>query len=180
MKRVFISFLFTLCASLSAAPQKQSLPDMAPLSEMTKAGAKVGVLLFVSRECPVSNSYAPEIERIYKSYASKGVQMRLIYEDTGAKRGDLNTHEAQYRLTLPVWLDDRQTLAKSLHATVTPEVFVFTSGTLAYRGRIDDKYADFGKVRPQATTHDLRDALDAVLVGKPVAHPVTKAVGCFL
>ena len=51
---------------------------------------------------------------------------------------------------------------------------------LVYRGRIDDRYVDFGNTRARATQHDLRQALDAVLSGEPVANPRTKAVGCFI
>jgi hypothetical protein len=51
-------------------------------------------------------------------------------------------------------------------------------GDLLYLGRIDNRQEDFGKQRPQATVFDLRDALDAVLSGKPVPHPRTKALGC--
>lgn len=191
MKSLF-SLALLLCAPALAGPavpvaitlpsQKTSPPDIASAlpGELSKTGAKAGVFVFISRQCPVSNSYAPEIERIYKTYAPKGVQMRLIYEDAGAVMGDIKAHEAQYHLTAPVYLDDRHTLSKALHATVTPEVIVFIPGRVVYQGRIDNKYADFGKVRPQATTHELRDALDAVLAGKPVPHPVTKAIGCFL
>jgi len=47
-----------------------------------------------------------------------------------------------------------------------------------YLGRIDNRVEDFGKVRIQATEFDLRDALDAVLAGRPVPHPRTHALGC--
>jgi len=49
---------------------------------------------------------------------------------------------------------------------------------LVYRGRIDDQFAGLGKRRTVVTSHDLRDALEATLVGKPVPQPRTEAVGC--
>jgi hypothetical protein len=62
---------------------------------------------------------------------------------------------------------------------VTPEAAVLSpDGKVRYLGRIDNRVADFGKARPQATERDVRDALDAVLAGKPVPHPVTKSIGC--
>ena len=39
---------------------------------------------------------------------------------------------------------------------------------------------DYGKRRRIVTEHDLRDALDAVLAGKPVAKSRTRAIGCFI
>ncbi len=49
---------------------------------------------------------------------------------------------------------------------------------MLYLGRIDNRVEDFGKTRLQATEFDLRDALEAVLAGRPVAHPRTHAIGC--
>ena len=49
---------------------------------------------------------------------------------------------------------------------MSPEAAVFAAdGSIKYRGRINDLYVDLGKKRNAATTHDLRDALDAVLAG---------------
>jgi hypothetical protein len=70
-------------------------------------------------------------------------------------------------------------LTHLIHAKATPEAAVLDSnGLLMYRGRIDNWYADFGRYRQQATVHDLRDALDAILAGKKIPTPVTKPVGC--
>jgi hypothetical protein len=55
---------------------------------------------------------------------------------------------------------------------------VITPGGLAYRGRIDDLYPELGKKRAAPTKRDLREALAAVLAGKPVPVPRTEAVGC--
>jgi hypothetical protein len=49
---------------------------------------------------------------------------------------------------------------------------------LRYRGRIDDRYLDFGVDRLTPTTHELDEALAAVLAGREVARPVVPAVGC--
>ena len=62
---------------------------------------------------------------------------------------------------------------------MTPEAAVFDGvGRLAYHGRIDDRYVDFGVDRPAPTTHDLADAVTAVLAGAPVSRAAVPAVGC--
>jgi hypothetical protein len=53
-------------------------------------------------------------------------------------------------------------------------------GAVLYRGRIDDRYIEFGKDRPQPTERTLERALEAIVQGKPVAARETQAVGCFL
>jgi len=47
-----------------------------------------------------------------------------------------------------------------------------------YRGRIDDRYVDFGRARAAPTSRDLREVLQALARGGPVAPRTTAAVGC--
>ena len=54
------------------------------------------------------------------------------------------------------------------------------AGEVEYRGRIDNRYEQLGRERRVVTVRDLRDALDAVLTGRPVARPATEPVGCFI
>ena len=62
---------------------------------------------------------------------------------------------------------------------MTPESAVFLrGGALAYHGRIDDRYVDFGEVRPEPTHRDLADAIDAALGGRPALPASGHAVGC--
>ena len=71
--------------------------------------------------------------------------------------------------------------ACSTVARVTPEAVVIDeAGMVAYRGRIDDRFVDFGTSRQQPTQHDLAMAIEAVLAGRSVEVPVTSAVGCFI
>ena len=78
-------------------------------------------------------------------------------------------------------LDPQHELVKFVHVTVSPEVAVLApDNTLFYRGRIDDRAAAFSQRRVTPSKQDLRFALDAILEGKPVATPVTKAVGCYI
>ena len=137
---------------------------------------------FISSDCPISNSYAPEIQRLCGQYGSKGVSCLLVYEDVGLTTAALQTHMAEYRYAgIPAVIDGTRKLAKRARATVTPAAVVIdTAGGIRYRGRIDNFYAALGKPRQQVTVHDLRDALDAVLSGRPVPNPETKALGCYI
>ena len=88
--------------------------------------------------------------------------------------------EYRYR-GIPAAIDGEGKVAKQARASVTPEaVVVDGKGEIRYRGRIDNFYAALGKPRQQVTIHDLSDALDAVLSGKPVVNAETKALGCFI
>ena len=146
------------------------------------AAGATKVLFFISSDCPVSNSYAPEIQRLCAEYAMKGVDCSLVYEDVEITKSAMQKHLSEYRFTaIPAVIDSRREVANRYHATVTPQAVVIDRrGEIRYRGRIDNFYAALGKPRQQVTAHDLRDALDAVLAGKPVPVPETKALGCYI
>ena len=76
-------------------------------------------------------------------------------------------------------IDKEQALAKQVKATITPEAVVLSpAAEPLYKGRINDLYLAPTKRQRAATTKDLRDALDAVLAGKPVPSPQHEAQGC--
>ena len=144
--------------------------------------AVASVLIFVTHDCPISNAYAKELERLRLDYAPKKIRFQLVYVDSDLKLPALAKHNSEYGLTnYTVILDARHALVKATGATVTPEaVVVGTNGKILYRGRIDNLYTAFGKSRGQATEKDLRQALDAILQGKPVPNPRTKVIGCYI
>ncbi|HWE48330.1 MAG TPA: hypothetical protein VG273_00975, partial [Bryobacteraceae bacterium] len=81
----------------------------------------------------------------------------------------------------PKIVDREHALVKVTGADVTPTaVLVLPGGSIAYRGRIDDFYAELGRPRRAVSEYNLRDAIDSVLAGKPVAKPETKPVGCYI
>ena len=143
---------------------------------------KANLILFIQTDCPISNSYAPELQRICREYASKGVSCALAYEDVRVDAGAVRKHMSEYSYTgVPATIDSARVLADRARATITPQaVVVDARGAIRYRGRIDNFYASLGKPRRHVTEHDLTDALDAVLAGKPVPKPETDAVGCFI
>jgi hypothetical protein len=146
------------------------------------AGTKAIVFLFTSTDCPISNRYAPEVQRVVGEFSSKGVVFRLVYPNPADRAAAIQEHMAafSYPGAVEALRDPAHALVKYTKATITPEVAVVAGGRVVYRGRIDDRYVDLGVERPAPTQHDLADALAAVLAGKPVAQPTTQAVGCFI
>jgi hypothetical protein len=139
----------------------------------------VTALVFVSTECPISNRYAPELKRIAELRAARGANLWLVFPDAQDDAAEIRAHLQSFSYGLRVVRDPEHVLVKRAGVGVTPEVAVFAQdGSLAYRGRIDDRYASFGQERPSAQTHDLEAALTAVLQGRPVAVATTTAVGC--
>jgi protein-disulfide isomerase len=137
------------------------------------------VYIFTTTDCPISNRYAPEIERLAMEFGAKA-KFVLVYPvpaDTPAK---IAAHRKKFAFTIPFQRDANQQLVKATGVTVTPEVALMDGKQLLYRGRIDDRYIEFGKDRPAPTTHDLEAALQAAIDGKPIAAKRTQAIGCYL
>jgi peroxiredoxin len=142
-------------------------------------GKRAIVVFFTTTDCPLSNGDVPEMNRIQRDYAARGVAFYAVQADTTIADAEVVQHTKEYQFTFPVLFDPRQILMKMTGATTIPEAAVLSSdGNVLYLGRIDNRVEDFDKRRPEATVFDLRVALDAMLQGKPVAHPRTKAFGC--
>jgi len=136
---------------------------------------------FLRTDCPISNRYAPEIERLASKYAKDGIGFWLVYPEAATSANEIEQHRKEYHMTLPPLRDPRHELVKKAKVTVTPEVAVFLpNGQEIYRGRIDDRYVDFGKERPLPTTRDLDEVLTSLVGGKAIVRPVTRAVGCYI
>ena len=143
------------------------------------AGKRAMVLLFVSTDCPLSNGYVPELNRIERGYAARGVAFYAVQGDATVSDNEVRRHVKEFGYTFPYLLDPQESLAAFTGATTTPEAAVLSAGgELLYLGRIDNRLEDYGKQRVQVTEFDLRDALDAILGGRSVPRPRTKALGC--
>ena len=164
----FFLYLFNpmLLALVASALLSQTSPDLT-------------VYVFTTTDCPISNRYAPEIQRIAARVESKA-RFVLVYPVPSDTPEMIQAHKKKFASSIESVRDADQKLVKLTGATVTPEVAVMRGSQLLYRGRIDARYVELGKERAAPTTRDLDDALTAVIAGKPVAIKETRAVGCIL
>lgn len=148
-------------------------------SDSEWSSAKAVVLFFITNDCPLSNGYVPEMNRIAAQYEPLGARVYAVLADTSVSRDEAFRHAREFDYRFPVLFDPDQILSRHVGATVTPEAAVLSgAGALFYLGRIDNSVERLGTRRLRPTVLDLRDALAAVMAGQPVAHPATKAIGC--
>lgn len=182
--------LLTLVAAF-AGPAQQTAParatTMTDLDGRTWAplappAGDTHLVVFISADCPISSRYALEIGRIAGEYSPRRVRTFLVYAEPLLDVARIRSHAKEYHgKTSAVLIHDaRLALADAVGATITPEAAVYSPAGRQYLGRIDDLYVQLGRTRPAPTRHDVREALDAVLAGRPVAEPETRAVGCFI
>lgn len=170
----FLAFSFAVAAQKSALHLDGSAAD--PFRE---AAGKPVVLVFVRTDCPVSNRYAPLIQKISSHYGDK-VGFWLVYLGKTASAEKIRQHEAEYGYKVNALRDPQHLLVKRAQVGTTPEAAVFDAQhRLIYHGRTDNLYEDVGRSRPVATTHELDDAIQAVLYGK-TPPPNAPGVGCFI
>ena len=155
-----------------------NLPNVAsskPVSLGSLAqGKKATVVIFVSTRCPVSNAYNERMAELAKRYEPKGISFVGIDSNQNEPVAECASWSAASKLGFPVLKDGNSAIADNYGATHTPEVYVIDpSGKLVYHGRIDSNMDE-----ASVTHHDLADALNAILAGKPVPVTETKAFGC--
>jgi peroxiredoxin len=152
-------------------------------------GSKALAIVFESNHCPVSQLYEERIEKLYADYRNKSVRLVAInpnnpktvrldelgYTDVTDSLPEMKLR-AQFRgIDWPYLYDgDTQGVSMKFGAVATPHIFIFDEQRkLRYQGRIDDNQRE-----DLVKTQDARNALDAVLAGKPVSVAETKAFGC--
>jgi len=156
--------------------QDETVSRINPFSEPTDAPI---VLIFTRRDCPISNRYAPEVKNIVNQFGPQHVRFWLVYPEPSLTAESIRDHLREYDYPCPGLWDPSHELAKKVGASITPEVAVYDrSHRLVYRGRIDDRYVDFGKSRPQPTQRDLHDVLNSLLTDFEVAFRSETAIGC--
>jgi thiol-disulfide isomerase/thioredoxin len=146
----------------------------------TAPDVKATAVIFLSTQCPISNKYIPELNRLAESHAGDGVRIFAVLSDPSLSRDAARQYVKEFQITFTVLFDDSGELAAHLHPTVTPEAFALDrAGIVQYHGRIDDLWADLRKQKVTATTHDLTDALAAISAGTTPSVSHTTPIGCF-
>jgi peroxiredoxin len=181
MLRVWLAGVIFCAAGMAAQRPQFALRDTRGITHTPEEwnGKKAIVVFYTTTDCPLSNNDVPEMNRTARNYQSRGVAFYAVQADTTIADADVAQHTKDFQFSFPVLFDRQQLLAKMTGATTIPSAAVLTpDGTLLYLGRIDNLVEDFNIRRQVPTKFDLREALDAVLAGKPVPNPRTKTFGC--
>lgn len=143
-------------------------------NQTTLTEGRVTVFFFSSTECPIANIYTPRMIELANDYQKRDVKFFLVNSNREDTLKKVQQYAKERKFPFPAIKDDGTALADYLNASYTPEaVIVDSKGIVRYRGRIDDN-----KDRAKVVRHDVREALDSLLAGKPVAVGRTLPFGC--
>ena len=150
--------------------------------------AKLLLVVFTCNHCPTAQAYEERIVKLHADYKDKGVALVAIspndplavrldelgYTDLGDSLADMKLRAQDRGFEFPYLYDGETQAASAAYGVLaTPQVFLFDAQRkLRYVGRIDD--SDVKTV----TSHDARNAIDALLAGKPVPVEKTRVFGC--
>ncbi|BCW96110.1 MAG: redoxin domain-containing protein [Fimbriimonadales bacterium] len=138
--------------------------------------SKAVVFITLSTRCPAVPRYAPRLNALYATYRTRGVAFYGVYPEADETLEGIRAHAQQMGFKFPVVRQGAAAIARAVGATHVPQAFVLNrQGEVVYSGAIDSVTK-----REVAQHQYLRDALNAVLAGKRVAHARTQVVGCFL
>ena len=178
MKRLFGNIII-LSLLLAALPAGRCANEEA--TKIDWAAHKITVVFFILHDCPICNSYVPEMNRISRQYGKGGFGFVAAYVDPGFSQAEAERHAREYGFAFPFIIDSDHQLSAKTGTTVVPEAAVFSSRRdVLYRGRIDDLYADIGTRRARATETNLRDALEDIAAGRNPRRALVPGAGCLI
>ncbi|MFO0897029.1 MAG: redoxin domain-containing protein [Pirellulales bacterium] len=150
--------------------------------------AKLLLVIFTCNHCPTAQAYEARIAQLHADYKDRGVALVAIspnddqavrldelgYTDVGDSFADMKLRAEERKFEFPYLYDgETQATAAAYGVVATPQAFLFDEARkLRYVGRIDD-----AEVK-EPTKHDARNAIEALLAGKPVPVERTRTFGC--
>jgi peroxiredoxin len=169
-----------LGAAMPAADVPLTKLDGQALTLAAAKGEKGTVVVFWCNPCPWVVKWRSRMVELAKSYGQQGFSFVAINSNDPAKsKGDtvekMKEDAEKYAYSFPYVVDAGAKVATAFGAKHTPHVFVFdASQKLVYVGAIDDNAESADKV----TKPYLKNALDALAAGKPIADAQSKSLGC--
>jgi len=142
--------------------------------------ARLLVVVFSCNHCPYVVGSEERIRKFYAEFSPRGVAMIAINSnETHNHPTDSFEHMKQRArekgFKFAYARDETQEIARAYGALRTPHFYVFDQERkLRYTGRMDDN----PRTPAAEKTHELRDAVEALLAGKKPPVEVTNPIGC--
>jgi peroxiredoxin len=192
MKTTFALFTaLTLASAALAVETGKPAPDFSATDingktvKLNDYKGKIVVLESYNSDCPFCNNQykTGAMQELEGQMAAKGV-VWLIVNSVNPNNPSHRTPDqakkelADKKIIATAWLDDSSGTVGHLYGMkTTPHMYVIDkNGVLVYQGAIDNKPDPMHD--PRTARNYVRDAVDALLAGKPVEVSQTKSYGC--
>jgi AhpC/TSA family len=123
LRFAFLAGIALSALGFPAGPQFRDLSGR--MVDPFSSAAHVRVFLFARTDCPITNRYAPELQRIAARFSGMQTDFWLVYPDANENTQSVGRHREQYQFPDRALFDPKQQLAALAHVTVAPEAAVF-------------------------------------------------------
>ncbi len=138
------------------------------------------VIVIMCNHCPYVQAVDSRLVQLQEKFANLNVQFiginpndDITYPEDNFKNMVKRAKEKGYNF--PYLRDDDQSIARQYQAQCTPDIYVYNKQReLCYHGRVDDNWQEPDKVK----SHDLNDAIEALLEGKKPSPNQQPSMGC--
>jgi peroxiredoxin len=192
MKRIFVLLTaVALAANALAAEIGKPAPDFSATDingktvKLSNYKGKIIVLESYNSDCPFCNNQyrTGAMQALEKDMTSKGVVWLLVNSVNPNNASHRTPEQAQQEfadknIAATAWIDDSSGAVGHLYdMKTTPDMYVIDkTGVLVYQGAIDNQPDPMHD--PRTARNYVREAVDALLAGKPVEVSQTKPYGC--
>jgi peroxiredoxin len=160
-----------------------ALPDVVTGKTVTlnDLGGQPLLVLFICTHCPYVKHIEKGIAQLASDYAAKPINIVAISSNDAENYPDdspegLREQATRLAFRFPYLYDETQQVAHAYKAACTPDIYLFDRDLkLVYRGQFDRSRPGNGI---PVTGQFLREAIDAVLAGRPVTTDQSPSIGC--
>lgn len=143
-------------------------------------GSHGTVVIVRDPKCPVSRRYGPRVAALSRAYNGRGFAFVFVYLNERLPVEEMQIDKQRLDAIGAFVTRGGFALAKELGVQSTGDVFVLdVNMRLRFRGAVDDQYG-LGYTKDAPTSRYLHNAIDAVLLGRPIAIPAITAPGCYI
>jgi thiol-disulfide isomerase/thioredoxin len=147
---------------------------------LKQVSSKLLVIVWLSPECPLCQNYTLTLNQLSEKYHDV-ITIVGVFPGASYTKEEYLAFQKKYSISFPLVTDKKRALADRIHATVTPEVFLYDDKrSLKYSGAIDNWVVSLGKSLKKATISYLDDAIVHTLDGKAASPVYMQPIGCFI
>jgi peroxiredoxin len=188
MKSIVTLSFVAAALSLVQAESAREVPNFLLLDyngkahELHRVQGRAVVLFFTGNGCPIARQSIPKIRELRRKFGEQGVTFWMVNSYAHDDRASIRKEAGQFKAgSLPILMDDSQTLAISLGVQRTCEAIALNTKdrTVFYRGAIDDQLTE-GAKKPAPTARYLEIALTEFLGDKKIAQTTAPVHGCLI
>jgi len=138
------------------------------------------IVLFVQGNgCPIVRNAVTDFQQVADNFQKDGVKFFMINSNVQDTRATVKEEADQFKMNIPILMDQSQLVADLLDIDITAECFVLNpkDWSISYRGPINDRVG-YESQKNEAKNHYLKDAIAKTIAGEVIENRFVNTKGC--